>query len=77
MRLQQGMDRVKAAIEAATLPAWPLLGATFVAVLAFYPIAASDEECGRVLRDVVLGGGDRVDHQLGAVGDDHAGDVHR
>jgi multidrug efflux pump subunit AcrB len=46
VRMQQGMDRVKAAVEAATQPAWPLLGATFVAVAAFYPIAASDEAAG-------------------------------
>ena len=46
VRFQQGMERTKAAIEAATQPAWPLLGATFVAVLAFYPIAASNENAG-------------------------------
>ena len=46
VRMQQGMDRVKAAIEAASQPAWPLLGATVVAVLAFYPIAASRENAG-------------------------------
>ena len=46
VRMQQGMDRVQAAIEAASQPAWPLLGATVVAVLAFYPIAASSENAG-------------------------------
>ena len=46
VRMQQGMDRVKAAIEAASQPAWPLLGATIIAVLAFYPIAASTENAG-------------------------------
>jgi len=46
VRMQQGMDRVKAAVEAAAQPAWPLLGATVVAVLAFYPIAASTENAG-------------------------------
>jgi len=46
VRIQRGMDRVKAAIEAATQPAIPLLGATVVAVLAFYPIAVSDEAAG-------------------------------
>jgi multidrug efflux pump subunit AcrB len=40
------MDRVNAAVEAASQPAWPLLGATVVAVLAFYPIAASTENAG-------------------------------
>jgi multidrug efflux pump subunit AcrB len=46
VRMQSGMERAKAAIEAATQPAWPLLGATVVAVLAFYPIAASTENAG-------------------------------
>jgi multidrug efflux pump subunit AcrB len=46
VRMQQGMDRVKAAVEAAAQPSWPLLGATIVAVLAFYPIAASTENAG-------------------------------
>ncbi|HIF52156.1 MAG TPA: efflux RND transporter permease subunit [Thiotrichaceae bacterium] len=45
-RLQKGMDRTKAAIEAATLPSMPLLGATVVAVMAFYPIIASTESVG-------------------------------
>ena len=45
-RLQQGMDRTKAAIEAAELPSMPLLGATIVAVMAFYPIIASTESVG-------------------------------
>lgn len=46
VRMQRGMDRVGAAVEAASQPAWPLLGATVVAVLAFYPIAASTENAG-------------------------------
>jgi len=50
VRLQQGMERTKAAIEAATLPAWPLLGATVVAVMAFYPIFASVEGAGEYCR---------------------------
>jgi multidrug efflux pump subunit AcrB len=41
VRVQQGMERVKAAVEAASQPSIPLLGATVVAVMAFYPIAAS------------------------------------
>ncbi|MCZ6526213.1 MAG: efflux RND transporter permease subunit, partial [Gammaproteobacteria bacterium] len=45
-RLQQGMDRTKAAVEAASLPSIPLLGATIVAVMAFYPIIASTESVG-------------------------------
>lgn len=46
IRLQKGMDRTKAAIEAAALPSMPLLGATIVAVMAFYPIVASVESVG-------------------------------
>jgi len=46
VRLQQGMDRNKAAIEAASLPSWPLLGATVVACMAFYPIFASTYDTG-------------------------------
>ena len=42
----KGMDRTRAAIEAATQPAMPLLGATVIAVMAFYPIFASDEGAG-------------------------------
>jgi multidrug efflux pump subunit AcrB len=45
-RMQRGMDRTAAAIEAAQKPAMPLLGATVVAVLAFYPIYASPESAG-------------------------------
>jgi len=46
VRMQQGMDRAQAAIEAAARPAWALLGATVIAVLAFYPIFASTENAG-------------------------------
>lgn len=46
IRLHKGMDRTKAAIEAAALPSMPLLGATIVAVMAFYPIVASVESVG-------------------------------
>ncbi len=46
VRVQKGMDRTRAALEAATQPAWPLLGATVIAVMAFYPIYASDEGAG-------------------------------
>lgn len=46
VRLQQGMERKQAAIEAADIPAWPLLGATIIGVLAFFPIFVSDESAG-------------------------------
>jgi len=46
IRLQQGRDKLWAAVEAASQPAVPLLGATIIAVVAFYPIYASDESAG-------------------------------
>jgi multidrug efflux pump subunit AcrB len=52
VRMQQGMERKKAAIEAATQPAWPLLGATLVASMAFYPIYSSPESTGEYARSL-------------------------
>ena len=46
VRREQGMDKIKAAIESAGSPAMPLLGATVVAVMAFYPIGGSKESTG-------------------------------
>jgi multidrug efflux pump subunit AcrB len=46
VRFAQGLERRQAAIEAAAGPAWPLLGATLVACLAFYPIFASTYDTG-------------------------------
>ena len=46
VRLARGMDRKLSAIEAAAQPSIPLLGATVIAVMAFYPIAASPENAG-------------------------------
>jgi multidrug efflux pump subunit AcrB len=46
VRIQEGMDRTRAAIEAATLPSLPLLCATVIAVMAFYPIYVSKESAG-------------------------------
>lgn len=50
VRMQKGMDRIKAAREAANRPAIPLLGATIVAIMAFYPIFASVESAGEYCR---------------------------
>jgi len=50
VRLRKGMDRKQAAIEAASQPAWPLLGATVVAVMAYYPIFASPADAGEYCR---------------------------
>lgn len=46
VRVAQGMERNKAAIEAANGPSLPLLGATVVACMAFYPIFASSYDTG-------------------------------
>src|SRR5215470_7365744 len=46
VRLGRGMKGQEAAIESASKPAMPLLGATTIAILAFYPIAASTENAG-------------------------------
>ncbi len=50
VRIQKGMDRVTAAVEAAARPSIPLLGATIVAIMAFYPIFASVESAGEYCR---------------------------
>jgi multidrug efflux pump subunit AcrB len=54
VRLKQGMDPQRAAIEAATGPAMPLLGATIVAVMAFYPIFASVADAGEYCRTLFI-----------------------
>lgn len=54
VRLQQGMERRQAAIEAAGGPAMPLLGATIVAVMAFYPIGGSKENTGEYCLSLFL-----------------------
>ena len=52
VRIQGGMDRKKAAEEASSQPAWPLLGATVVAVMAFYPIAGSPDSTGEYCKSL-------------------------
>ncbi len=47
---KQGMSAEQAAIEAASQPSMPLLGATLIAVMAFYPIFASAEDAGEYCR---------------------------
>ncbi|MGL4964111.1 MAG: efflux RND transporter permease subunit [Inquilinus sp.] len=46
VRIDRGMQARAAAVESATQPSMPLLGATVIAVMAFYPIFASDESAG-------------------------------
>ncbi len=50
VRIKKGVDPKTAAIESARGPSWPLLGATVVAVMAFYPIFASTEDVGEYCR---------------------------
>lgn len=50
VRMAQGMNRKQAAIEAASRPSISLLGATIIAVMAFYPIFASLESAGEYCR---------------------------
>jgi multidrug efflux pump subunit AcrB len=50
VRMKKGMDPKTAAIEAASQPSIPLLGATVIAVMAFYPIFASLEGAGEYCR---------------------------
>ena len=54
VRLGKGMDAKSAAIESASVPAWPLLGATFVAVMAFYPVFASPTGAGEYAQTLFL-----------------------
>jgi multidrug efflux pump subunit AcrB len=50
VRLQRGMDPKQAAIEGASAPSLPLIGATIVAVMAFYPVFASPANAGEYCR---------------------------
>jgi len=52
VRLQRGMDKTQAAVEAATQPSIPLLAATVIAVMAFYPIYASPEGTGEYCKSL-------------------------
>ncbi len=50
IRIGRGQDRKKAATEAGNKRALPLLGATVIALMAFYPIFASDVDAGEYCR---------------------------
>jgi multidrug efflux pump subunit AcrB len=54
VRVQQGMGRRQAALETVSQTAWPLLGATFVAVLAFAAIGTSQDTTGEFLKSLFL-----------------------
>lgn len=54
VRIQQGMNRVSAALETVRQTAWPLLGATFVAILAFASIGTSTDTTGEFLKSLFM-----------------------
>ncbi len=54
VRLGRGMKAVDAAIESASNPALPLLGATVVAVMAFYPVFAANADAGEYGRTLFI-----------------------
>jgi multidrug efflux pump subunit AcrB len=54
VRVQQGIPRKKAAVETVSQTAWPLLGATLVAVLAFAAIGTSEDFTGEFLMSLFL-----------------------
>ncbi|EFK10767.1 RND transporter, HAE1/HME family, permease protein [delta proteobacterium NaphS2] len=48
VRREQGMERARAAIESASMPAWALLGATVAACMAFFPVFFSKTAGGEI-----------------------------
>jgi len=49
VKTKRGMDKTKAALDTVRQTAWPLLGATFVAILAFAAIGTSKDSTGEFL----------------------------
>lgn len=54
VNLRKGMDRIQAAITATATPALPLLFATIIAVMSFYPIYASEGSTGEYCRTLFI-----------------------
>lgn len=54
VNLRKGMDRIQAAVSAAATPALPLLSATIIAVMSFYPIYASEGSTGEYCRTLFV-----------------------
>jgi len=52
IRIEQGMDKAKAAVAVVNQTAWPLLGATIIAVLAFAAIGTSQDSTGEYTRSL-------------------------
>jgi len=54
IRLQRGEDRTKAAVQPAIDTAWPLLGATLVAILAFLPVYLAKDDTGEYCESLFI-----------------------
>lgn len=54
VNLRKGMDRFQAAVLATATPALPLLSATIIAVMSFYPIYASEGSTGEYCRTLFV-----------------------
>lgn len=52
IRIQQGMKKEEAAVDVVRQTAWPLLGATIIAVLAFAAIGTSQDSTGEYTRSL-------------------------
>ncbi|WP_010664301.1 efflux RND transporter permease subunit [Marinilabilia salmonicolor] len=52
--LQNGMKKKKALVNTAKKTAWPLLGATLIAIFAFLPIFLSPDTSGEYVRDLFI-----------------------
>jgi len=52
VKMQQGVDKVRAAVDTVQQTAWPLLGATIIAVLAFAAIGTSKDSTGEYTRSL-------------------------
>lgn len=54
VNLRKGMDKYQAAVTAAATPALPLLFATIIAIMSFYPIYASEGSTGEYCRTLFV-----------------------
>lgn len=54
INLRKGMDRMQAAVSAAATPAFPLLAATIIAIMSFFPIYASEGSTGEYCRTLFV-----------------------
>lgn len=54
VNLRKGMNRFEAAVSATATPALPLLSATIIAVMSFYPIYASEGSTGEYCRTLFV-----------------------